>query len=215
MEKDNDDITGGGTGSGGIRHTGAGNAIVEARVVLATAFAADWDIRGEGFGIDGRLEVLQRGEIILAVEAPKRNPAPPALTSSSSSSSSSSDAERATEVGVIEARAALLPGTYTVLLFGVYDAAAERDARSAKGPTILFREPRYCNMTDWTTLTHGSLPCDVPHLRAQAATPKSKQEPGEGTVIDELPASELEVDEESGEVMRKNPEYDGAYMGGV
>ena len=38
---------------------------------LATAFTAEWWLQGRGYGVDGRIEVLHKGEVVIAVDAPK------------------------------------------------------------------------------------------------------------------------------------------------
>ena len=132
----NEDIAKG----GGVTYEGAGNAFVEARVVLALAFSADWTIRAQGLGFDGRLQIRRRGETILAVDA----------------------GEQTGDSVAIETVVNLIPGTYTILAYGVYDAQAEATAREGKYlPAILFKEPKYCKMTEFTPIKAGALDCVV------------------------------------------------------
>ena len=134
--------------------------------------------------------MIHRGRVILAADAPKRQRASDNEESAAESAAAAaaandtvpslaSDSASSESEEAIETRASLLPGSYTIVLYGVYDAAAERAARSdgeemegnpsgSGGPTIRFKEPRYCNLTDWTSLGQGALDCDVPHMRAQA-----------------------------------------------
>ena len=178
---------------GGIRHVGPGNAFIEARVELATAFTAEWWLQGRGYGIDGRLEVLHKGKVVIAMDAPKGS-------------------DGGATGAPIETRAALFPGSYVVLLYGVYDAAAEEAARdgTVEPISIRFKEPKYCNLTEWSTLPQGALDCFVPHLSAKVDPNKSL--PGNSTYEDTIPEEEIEVDEETGDTFRKNPQYDGMYM---
>jgi len=187
---------------GGIRHSGPGNAFIEARVELATAFTAEWRLQGRGYGVDGRIEVLHKGEVVIAMDAPK---GPDGFATGAP----------------IEARAALFPGSYVVLLYGVYDAAAEEAARdgTAEPISIRFKEPKYCNLTDWSTLTQGPIDCNVPHLTAKVKVDHARSlaaSPGDSSDDEEenppIPAEEVEVDEATGEVMLMNPAEDGVYL---
>ena len=171
----NEDILNGGNAV----YRGPGNAIVEARVIFAVAFAADWRIRAQGFGFDGRLEVRHRGESILAV-----------------------DPEKAGSV-IIETAISLTPGTYTVLVYGVFDGASESRARSgiSPKPSILFKEPKFCNMTEWTAIKPGALTCVVPTLLDEK--PDTVQVVVKPEV--KLPAIDFVENEKTGEVTSKDP----------
>jgi hypothetical protein len=175
---------------GGVTYEGAGNAFVEARVVLALAFSADWTIRAQGLGFDGRLQIRRRGETILAVDA----------------------GEQTGDSVAIETVVNLIPGTYTILAYGVYDAQAEATAREGKYlPAILFKEPKYCKMTEFTPIKAGALDCVV-RTRLNVDPDKIR------TVVKsrvKIPASKSETAPNSEELCSVAPteaSYGGAFL---
>ena len=169
-----------------VTHTGAGNIFMQAEVVLASAFTAQWSVRGEGYGIDGRVEILRDGELIV-------------------SSGSASDAEKGLELSEV-----LVPGRYTVMLYGVYDDAAAE----SQTPKLLFKEPKFCNLTTFSPLPVGRLNCTVPHLTINVPEERKKMSPP--NVTEDMPESEtVEVPKTDGKgnvKLRARPEFDGLFL---
>ena len=182
-------------GESTLRCTSHGNVIVETTVLLTTAQPAKWEIRGENLGIDGRLEIVQNGQVVYHKDATKPK-----------------HVHARTNPAYVQSEKVTLHGTFTILLYGVYDDALA----TGWAPKLLFKEPRYCALFDFTPLDRGMLDCKLeeraraPAVDAESSNAASDADSAAAAHADDDALSDPNKVDENGNL--KDPSADGLFM---
>jgi hypothetical protein len=148
--------------------SGSGNVFLKVTATLGVGFSADWGLMVNTYAFKGAMVVTKHGSVgdpILVKPVVKLN-----------------------GEGLNQAQAVvhLTPGTYDVSLYGAYDAAGERAAKSpyssSRKDAILFKQESVCDVKPWTLMTAANL------KRCGGGEPKQADQP-----VAELPTAVVPV----------------------